>query len=206
MPWNLSEFSGPSGTYEKRRIALRQEYSAVVAGSKKLTAITTGEEAEEATKFGRLLQTAAKETEAFFKTVKSQIDDIKKPVLQAEKDDTGPYNTEKARLGSLLTVYQAEERRKRDEAERVAWKEAQKAAEEEAIQRALDLAAAGEDEAANSSFGGARGSGSGGDPGDGAQADGECGEEELHGEGDGPEGIGGGSGGGQGSAHGDRAQ
>ena len=146
------EISGPSGTYEKRRIALRQEYSAVVAGSKKLTVITTGEEAEEATKFGRLLQTAAKETEAFFKTVKSQIDDIKKPVLQAEKDDTGPYNTEKARLGSLLTVYQAEERRKRDEAERVAREEAQKAAEEEAIQRALDLAAAGEDEAANAAL------------------------------------------------------
>lgn len=148
----LGEILGPSGTYEKKRIALRNEYGAVVAGSKKLTAIVTPEDAEEATKFGRLLQTAVKETETFFKGVKSQIDDIKKPVLQAEKDDIGPYNTEKARLGGLLTTYQAEERRKREEAERVAREAAQKAAEEEAIQRALDLAAAGEGEAANAAL------------------------------------------------------
>jgi hypothetical protein len=146
---SVVEILGPSGTYEKRRIALRHEYGAVVVASQKLTVIETAEQAEEATKFGRLLQTAAKETETFFKGVKLQIDDIKKPVLQAEKDDSGPYNTEKARLGGLLTAYQAAERRKREEEERLAREAAEKQAQEDALQRAIDLAAAGEDEAAD---------------------------------------------------------
>jgi len=143
------EILGPEGTYEKRRIALRDEYGQIVLAAKKVTVIETAAQAEEATQYGRLLQTAARETETFFKGVKSQIDDIKKPVLQAEKDDTGPYNTEKARLGGLLTAYQAVERRKREEEECLAREKAQAQAEEEAIQRALDLAAAGESEAAD---------------------------------------------------------
>lgn len=146
---SVVEILGPSGTYETKRIALRNEYGAIVLASKKLTAIETAEQAEEATQYGRLLQTAAKETETFFKGVKSQIDDIKKPVLQAEKDDTGPYNTEKARLGGLLTAYQAEQRRLREIEEQKAREVAQKQAEEDAIQRALELAAAGESEAAD---------------------------------------------------------
>ena len=145
----IVEILGPDGEYEKKRIALRSEYSAVVVASQKLTAIVTAEDAEEATKYGRLLQVAAKETEAFFKGVKSTIDDIKKPVLQAEKDDSGPYNSEKNRLGGLLTAYQAAERRKREEEERIAREAAAKQAEEEALQRAIELAAAGEEEAAD---------------------------------------------------------
>ena len=49
----------------------------------------------------------------------------------------------------MLTAYQAVERRKREEEERVAREAAEKQAQEEALQRAIDLAAAGEDEAAN---------------------------------------------------------
>jgi hypothetical protein len=145
----IIEILGPSGEYETKRIALRNEYGTIVLASKKLTVVETTEQAETATQYGRLLQTAAKETETFFKGVKSQIDDIKKPVLQAEKDDTGPYNTEKTRLGGLLTAYQAVERRKREEEERLAREVAQKQAEEDALQRALELAAAGESEAAD---------------------------------------------------------
>ena len=145
----IIEILGPDGEYEKKRIALRSEYSAVVVASQKLTAIVTAEDAEEATKYGRLLQVAVKETEAFFKGVKSTIDDIKKPILQAEKDDSNPYNSEKTRLGGLLTAYQAAERRKREEEERIAREAAEKQAQEEALQRAIDLAAAGEDEAAD---------------------------------------------------------
>ena len=145
----IIEILGPSGEYEIKRIALRNEYGAIVLASKKVTVIETAAQAEEATQYGRLLQTAAKETETFFKGVKTQIDSIKAPVLQAEKDDTGPYNTEKARLGGLLTAYQAAERRKREEEERIAREAAQKQAEEDAIQRALDLAAVGESEAAD---------------------------------------------------------
>ena len=145
----IVEILGPEGEYSKKRLALRNEYSAVVVASQKLTAIVTAEDAEEATKYGRLLQVAVKETEAFFKGVKSTIDDIKKPVLQAEKDDSNPYNAEKNRLGGLLTAYQAAERRKREEEERIAREVAEKQAQEEALQRAIELAAAGEDEAAD---------------------------------------------------------
>ena len=91
---SVVEILGPDGTYEKRRIALRTEYSAVLAAAAKVTVIETAEQAEDATKLGRLLQNGVKEEEGFFKSVKSQIDDIKKPVLQAEKDDTGPMNAE----------------------------------------------------------------------------------------------------------------
>jgi hypothetical protein len=144
----IVEILAPEGTYEKRRIALRGEYAAIVVASKKLTVIETAEQAEEATQYGRTFQNGLKEMEAFFKTIKQQIDDIKKPVLQAEKDDTGPLNQEKLRLGGLLTAYQAAERRKREEEERLARIAAEKQAEEEAIQRAIELAAAGEEDAA----------------------------------------------------------
>lgn len=144
----LVEILAPEGTYEKRRIALRGEYAQIVVASKKLTVIETAEQAEEATQYGRTFQNGLKEMEVFFKGIKSQIDDIKKPVLQAEKDDTGPLNQEKARLGGLLTAYQAAQRRIREEEERQARIAAEKQAEEEALQRAIELAAAGEDEAA----------------------------------------------------------
>lgn len=144
----IVEILAPEGTYEKRRIALRGEYAQIVVASKKLTVIETAEQAEEATQYGRTFQNGLKEMEAFFKAIKQQIDDIKKPVLQAEKDDTWPLNQEKARLGGLLTAYQAAERRKREEEERLAREAAEKQAQEDALQRAIELAAAGEDEAA----------------------------------------------------------
>ena len=144
----IVEILAPSGEYETKRIALRGEYAQIVIASKKLTVIETAEQAEEATQYGRTFQNGLKEMEAFFAAIKRQIDDIKKPVLQAEKDDSGPLAQEKLRLGGLLTAYQAQERRKREEEERQARIAAEKQAEEEALQRAIDLAAAGEDEAA----------------------------------------------------------
>ena len=143
------EILGPSGTYETRRIALKHEYEAIVVASKKLTAIETAEQAEEATQFGRLLQNGKVEIETFFKGIKSQIDSIKAPVLAAEKEDVGPLNTEKSRLGGLLTVYQAEQRRIREEEERKAREAAEAQAQEDALQRALELEAAGEGDAAD---------------------------------------------------------
>lgn len=144
----IVEILAPSGTYEKRRIELRKEYSPVLAASKKITVIETPEQAEAATQYGRTLQNGLKEMETFFKGIKSQIDEIKKPVLQAEKDDSGPLTQEKSRLGTLLTSYQALERRKREEEERQAREEAQRQAEAEALERAMALAASGEEEAA----------------------------------------------------------
>lgn len=142
------EILAPEGEYEKKRIALRSEYSAVLAESKKIKAIETSEQAEAATKFGRLLQTASKETATFFTGVKQMIDSIKKPVLAAEKDDVNPYENEKARLGNLLTKFQLAERQRVAEEERQARIKAEQDAESERLSRSLELAASGEMEAA----------------------------------------------------------
>lgn len=145
----IVEILGPEGEYTKKRLALRSEYGAIIQAAKKMTSITTSDEAEQATQYGRLLQNGVKEEEAFFKNIKSQIDLVKAPILAAEKEDVGPLNTEKTRLGGLLTAYQAEQRRLREIEEQKAREAAQKQAEEDAIQRALELAAAGESEAAD---------------------------------------------------------
>jgi hypothetical protein len=144
----IIEILGPDGEYEKKRLALRGEYGQVVLAARALTVISSGEQAQEAANFGRLLQAATKETEAFYKSVKSQIDDIKKPVLQAEKDDTASYNTEKSRLGGLVQSYQQEVERQRREDERIAREAAEAQAREEVLQRAIELEEAGEGEAA----------------------------------------------------------
>jgi hypothetical protein len=143
----LVEILSPEGEYEKKRIALRDEYGAVLASAKKLTTITNAEDEEVATQHGRLLMAALKETETFFKGVKVQIDSIKAPVLSAEKQDSIPYLTEKNRLGELQTIYRAEQRRLREAEERRLREIAEKEAEEDALQRAIELAAAGDEEA-----------------------------------------------------------
>ena len=61
---------GPEGDYEKRKIALRNEYGPIVASAAKITAITNEEEAQEAANHGRLLQAGTKELETFFKSIK----------------------------------------------------------------------------------------------------------------------------------------
>lgn len=139
---------GPGGTYEKKRLALREEYGQIVTAASNITAITTHEEAEHAVGLGRLLQVASKETEGFYKSVKQTIDAVKAPVLAAEKADLQPYESEKCRLGALQTQYLQEERRRQEEADRKAREEAARIAQEELLQRAIDLEEMGEPEAA----------------------------------------------------------
>ena len=140
---------GPEGDYEKRKIALRNEYGPIVASAAKITAITNEEEAREAANHGRLLQAGTKELETFFKSIKSKCDAIKNPILADEKVANKPLDDEKKRLGTLVGAWNEEVRRKALEAQRKAEDEARKVAEEEALQRAIELAAAGEDEASD---------------------------------------------------------
>ena len=140
---------GPEGDYEKRKIALRNEYGPIVASAAKITAITNEEEAQEAANHGRLLQAGTKELETFFKSIKSKCDAIKNPILADEKVANKPLDDEKKRLGTLVGAWNEEVRRKALEAQRKAEEEARKQAEEEALQRAIELAAAGEDEASD---------------------------------------------------------
>lgn len=144
------EVLGPDGPYELRRAEIRKEYSIVVKAAEGVTAITTAEQAEEATKLGRLLQVSQKEVEAFYKPIKSGIDALKAPILAAEKTDCDTLMTQKNRLGGMLTKYQQQVERERQEAERLAREAAHKAAQEELLNRAVELDLSGDAEAAAS--------------------------------------------------------
>jgi hypothetical protein len=143
------EVLAPSGIFELKRIKIVEDAQRAVSKAREITSITNDEQEQQATDAGRVLQVAKKELETIYTDVKRQIDAVKKPILEREKQDIGPVDAEKNRLGVEMTKYAGERRRKREEEERVAREVAQKQAEEDAIQRALDLAAAGESEAAD---------------------------------------------------------
>lgn len=142
------EILGPGSDYEKGRIELKKQYDAILAQAKKVEAITTSEEAENANNLGRMLQAASKDSESFFKPIKQQIDSFKKPVLEDEKKFTSPIDEEKRRLGSLITEWNEKLRKEREEEERKAREAAEKAAREEMLARAIELEQSGETEAA----------------------------------------------------------
>jgi hypothetical protein len=135
----IVEILQPGGLYEQGKVALRKEHGVVLENAKKLTAITTAEEAESVTNFGRLLQAAKSEAEAFYKPFKKQVDDLKAPILADEHDDVDPYEAEKKRLGTLLTGWNKKVREEQEAAERKAREEAAKKAQEEALLRAIEV-------------------------------------------------------------------
>jgi hypothetical protein len=139
---------GPESEYDKRRLALKGEYSAVLVEAQKLTEINTAEDAEKANSLGRILQAATKDAEIFFKPIKQQVDAFKAPILNHEKEFATPIDTEKKRLGGLLTNWNEKLRREREEEERKAREEAEKAAREEQLARAVELEASGDVQAA----------------------------------------------------------
>ena len=139
---------GPESEYEKQRIKLRSEIETVVNGAKAVTVIDSPEVAVTANGLGRLLQVASKSTEDFFKPIKQKIDALKSPVLKAEKELADSIETEKRRLGSLLTKYNAEVERLRLEEERKQREAAEAAQREEQLQRAIELESLGDKESA----------------------------------------------------------
>lgn len=143
-----AELLGPGGEYDKRRIKLQKDINQLVLDASKITQVTTPEELELANNAGRVLQASTKEVELFYKPLKQQVDAFKAPLLQHEKEFAGPVEAEKRRLGALITTYNQEQERKRQEAERVAREAAEQAARDEALARAVELEAAGEKEAA----------------------------------------------------------
>lgn len=155
----IGEIIGPSGAFERRKVQLRTEYGAVLEAAKKITAINNADEAQEAANLGRVLKAGQKDTETAYKAVKSKIDEIKKPILDAEKVDVGPFTAEGSRLGALVQNYNTEVERKRQEEQRKAQEAAEAAAKvlreveevrlrEEALLRAIELEEAGDSEAA----------------------------------------------------------
>ena len=142
------ELLGPGSEYERRLNLLRKDINQLVLDASKITQVTTPEELEQANNAGRVLQASTKEVEGFYKPLKQQIDAFKAPLLAHEKEFAGPVEAEKKRLGGLITGYNQEVERKRQEAERIAREAAEAAAREEALNRAVELEASGDAEAA----------------------------------------------------------
>ena len=135
------EILGPGSEYEKRHIALKKDIEQLVLDASKIVQVTTPEELEAANNAGRVLQASTKEVELFYKPRKQQVDAFKAPLLMHEKEFAGPVDAEKRRLGGLITSYNQEVERKRQEAERIAREAADAAAREEALNRAVEIEA-----------------------------------------------------------------
>jgi hypothetical protein len=142
------ELLGPGSEYEKRHIALKKDIQQLVLDSSKIKQVTNPEELEQANNAGRVLQASTKEVELFYTPLKRQVDAFKAPLLAHEKEFAVPIDAEKKRLGGLITAYNQEVQRKREEAERLAREEADRIAREEQLARAVELEAAGDTEAA----------------------------------------------------------
>lgn len=135
----LVEILAPGGQYELGKLALRKEHGQVLQNAKKLEGIKSAEQADEVTSFGRLLQAAKSESEAFYKPFKKQVDDIKAPILADEHQDVDAYVSEGKRLGSLMTVWTKHCIEQQAIADRLAREEAERKAQEEQLLRAIEV-------------------------------------------------------------------
>lgn len=144
----VGQLLGPESTYALERSKLRAQYRDLLEAAKAVRVIDSQEKAAVATELGRLLHVAGQETEKFFKSIKVQIDNIKKPILEAEKADLGALNGEKQRLAEQQTAWDLKVRQETEAAERKAREETAKRAQEELLLRAVELEEAGEAEQA----------------------------------------------------------
>lgn len=139
---------GPESDYEKGRIALRNEYDPIIAASKKIEVVETLEQLKQANDAGRVLQAGSKDCEAFFRPIKQQIDAIKKPVLDAENAFVDELDSEKRRLGGIITAYNVKKEQERRVEEARQREEAEKAEREAQLNRAIEAEAAGDTQTA----------------------------------------------------------
>lgn len=98
-------------------IALRDD---LLEQAGEITAVTDALDAEEAANVLRSITKATKDVENARKAVKSPVLDLGKRIDGIAKEFSGNLDTEKNRISRLLGDYEAGERRKRQEAERVA--------------------------------------------------------------------------------------
>lgn len=134
-----TEILGPGSVYESRRLARIKEFAPILAAVEALKVIASQEDKEQAVKLGQLLLVESKERTALFKSVKTQIDDIKKPILADEHKDVDPLDAQKKRLEGLCVTYNQEQKRLKDEADRKANEAIQKQALEDAERRRNEL-------------------------------------------------------------------
>ena len=142
------EILGPGSPYEERRIEMHKEIAPILAESQKITKIDSLELKEQAVGFGQLFLVGAKTRVEFYKSIKTQIDAIKNPILADEHKDIDPLNAEKKRLEGLCVEWNTEQKRLKDEADRKANEAALKQAQEDLLNQAVELDLSGEHEQA----------------------------------------------------------
>jgi hypothetical protein len=143
-----AELLGPSSEYERRRLVLKKDVDQLLLDAKKITAVTSAEEEENANNGGRVLQAESKEIENFFKPLKQQIDNLKAPLLRHEHEFADPIEAEKKRIGVLITGWKQQCAREKEERDRQAREEAERQAREDQLARAIELESSGDKEAA----------------------------------------------------------
>lgn len=138
---------GPESSFAVARTERRKEWQPVAMTA--MTAVVTDAASKElAVGYGRLLQASEKELAKLYTDTKRMIDDVKKPILDAEKADMGQIKEAKDALSVILLKYNKEQERIHQEAVRKAQEEARKAAEEQKLAEAIAAEAAGEKEEA----------------------------------------------------------
>jgi hypothetical protein len=141
------EILGPESAFTVERSKHRKDWEQVALAAKDFQ-ITDSDSKATAVGYGRLLQASIKTLNELFTTTKQSIDAIKKPVLQAEKEDIGAITTAKDALGSKVLAWDREQAKILAEAQRVAQEAARQAAIEQQLADAIAAASAGEKEEA----------------------------------------------------------
>lgn len=139
------EILGPESQFVVARTERRKDWQPIVEATK-THKITDAASKEVAVGYGRLLQASEKELSKLFTDTKQAIDQVKKPILQAEKEDIGAIKAAKDVLGSIVQAYNKEQDRSHQIAIREAQEVARKAAEEQRLAEAIHAAAMGDKE------------------------------------------------------------
>lgn len=141
------EILGPESAFAVARTAKRKEWQPIVESAKGIQ-ITDAESKELAVQHGRLLQASVKSVGELYTSTKQSIDSVKKPVLEAEKQDLGEINSAKDALGAKLLTWNTEQAKIHAEQLRKAQEQARKDEEERKLAEAIAAEQAGEKEEA----------------------------------------------------------
>ncbi len=141
------EILGPESPFVIARTEKRKEWAPIVESAKTIT-VTDAASKELAVGHGRLLQASIKGLTELYTSTKQAIDQVKKPVLEAERTDLATINAAKESLGSKVLAYDREQAKILAEAQRVAQEAARQAAIEQQLADAIAAASAGEKEEA----------------------------------------------------------
>jgi hypothetical protein len=132
------QIEAPDGAYARQRQQLRAEFLPVVVSAKQYE-VTNLFTYQEAVGMGSMLQALSGKVTEFYKPVKQVFDAAKKIVLDNEKLDAGLVNAAKNHLSVQVSIFEAEQERQRQAAEKIAREAVAKAEQERRLERAIEL-------------------------------------------------------------------